>query len=210
MTAPGWLHEKAVAMIVEACEGRYKQSKGWTGFADTEVYVRLRPGSDDWSGDLVEGVVRVKTPGEWDSIGGIVPDLILYGPNDTPRRVIEVIVTNPPDDKKRRKLDTLKSRGVDVVEVTVKSEADLLCLFPSLTPIRFRREGPWSGWRERYRQAQRFERLASDTSGQFLDDLSRHLLNSPPAARLRFVKVLQEVCGIDSLYPTPQSQPEQV
>ena len=43
------------------------------------VSVRLRPGEDDWSGNLADGVAAVKVPDpDWDSVGGIVPDLILY------------------------------------------------------------------------------------------------------------------------------------
>lgn len=137
MGQPSWLHEKAVAMIAEACEGCYQQPRELTGVREADVLVRLRPGSEAWSSDLMEGVNRIKVTGEWDSIGGIKPDLILYGPNDNPRRIIEVIVTSPPDDKKRRQLNTLQSRGVDVVEVTVKNENDLLALFPPLPLFRF-------------------------------------------------------------------------
>ena len=53
------------------------------------------------SGNLRAGVSKVVIPGEWDSVGGVVPDLICKDENDTPVRIIEVIVTSPPTAAKR-------------------------------------------------------------------------------------------------------------
>ena len=96
-----------------------------------EIRARLAPGGD-LSHDLRAGVSKVKVPDpEWDSVGGIVPDLILYGSDDTkPVRIIEVVVTRPPGDEKQQKLDALRKRGVDVVVITVKEKSDLLNLCP--------------------------------------------------------------------------------
>ena len=53
-------------MLVQALRGFY--GKGATR-------VRLSP-NGEFSQNLAEGVARVKVPDEWDSVGGIVPDLI--------------------------------------------------------------------------------------------------------------------------------------
>ena len=201
MTNPSPLHEKAVAMIAEACrsQGGYEQPKGWLKNPATGVYVRLQPGRDEWSGDIMEGISTVKIPDpEWDNVAGIVPDLILSASasDSKPRRVIEVIVTNPPDDKKRRKLDTLQSRGVDVVEVTVRSDADLLDLFPPLRTPGFAIEWP---------NGNRFllQHQEQGRASAFLDQLTTSLLKATPSARRRFFHVLRQADGVEALYPTP-------
>ena len=129
-----YLHARAVALLYDELSR--------PDFNEPEVRVRLTP-SGDWSHDLRAGVKTVKVPGEWDSVGGIVPDLILYGEDASkPLRIIEVVVTSPPDKLKQERLDTLERRGVDVVVVKVKTGKDLMDLcwresefrFGSLTP----------------------------------------------------------------------------
>ena len=197
MAQPSWLHEKTVAMIAEACRGGYRQGREWTGVREGETRVRLQPGSDELSDDLMEGVKRVKVTDEWDSVGGIRPDLILYDVDDKPKRIVEVIVTSPPDDKKRRQLNTLKSRGVDVVEVTVKSKTDLLDLFPPLNPPSFPID--WPSHINRFRLEYQEQRQASN----FLDELTVSLIKATPSARRRLFHVLGLADGVDALYPTP-------
>ena len=199
MTNPSPLHEKAVAMIAEACRhhGGYEQPKQWLLNPATGIYLRLQPGKDEWSGDIMEGVSTVKIPDpEWDNVAGIVPDLILSASESKPRRIIEVIVTNPPDDKKRRKLDTLQSRGVDVVEVIVKSDADLLDLFP---PLRL------PGFSIVWPPGNRFllQRQEQSQATAFLDQLTTSLMKATPSARRRFFHVLSQADGVEALYPTP-------
>ena len=119
------LHERAVALLYDELT-RPDVEK------EEEIRARLTPGGE-LSHDLRAGVTRVKVPDpDWDSVGGIVPDLILYGDDDTkPVRIIEVVVTSPPGDEKQHKLDALRKRGVDVVVITIKEEADLLHLCPT-------------------------------------------------------------------------------
>ena len=119
------LHERAIALLYDELT-RPDLEKG------EAIRARLTPGGE-LSHDLRGGVATVKVPDpEWDSVGGIVPDLILYGGDDTrPVRIIEVVVTNPPSDEKQQKLDALRKRGVDVVVITIKEESDLLNLCPT-------------------------------------------------------------------------------
>ena len=138
MAQPSPLHERTVAMICKALEGAYSSThRGaraqYNEHRLTRCAVRLRVGTGEFSGDLAKGVAKVKVPDpDWDSVGGIVPDIILYDSDDKPVRIVEVIVTNPPDERKRSKIEALKRRGVDVVEVTVKAEEDLFDLLATL------------------------------------------------------------------------------
>ncbi len=103
------LHQRAVALLYdEMTRPRYDRLEG------TGLTVRLEPGGE-MSHDLREGVENVKIPGEWDSVGGVVPDLICYGANGAPVRIIEIVVTSPPKDDKEAKLENLRNRGVDSV-----------------------------------------------------------------------------------------------
>ena len=133
MNPESFLHARAVALLYD--ELTRPEPK-------PEVRVRLTP-SGDWSDDLRAGVESVKVPGEWDSVGGIVPDLILYGEDASkPLRIIEVVVSSPPDKAKQEKLILLERRGVDVVVIKVGKIQDLMDLcrrdsgfrFGSLTP----------------------------------------------------------------------------
>ena len=124
-------------MIQTALYGGYANTVRKTGVGNSRVYVRLRPDEDEFSENLADGAVKVKVPGEWDSVGGIIPDLILYGVDDAPVRIIEVIDTSAPTEAKREKLDRIVRRGVDVVEVEVHTEADLLRLFKHAQPLQF-------------------------------------------------------------------------
>ncbi len=204
MGNPSRLHEKAVALIAEACEGAYMQPWEWWSNTKREkndpelqVYIRLTPEKDEWSSNLIEGVSKIKIPDpDWDSVGGITPDLILYGADDRPRRIVEVVVTNPPSAAKRAKLSRLQSRGVDVVEVHVRTAADLLTLLPPLRPIKFAMH-----------RAQTHALRGSPAHGSpfGLDAITNALIAASPGERRRFLHVLQELKENlpDALYPTP-------
>ena len=56
----------------------------------------------------------------------MIPDIALYSADNRPIRLIEVVVTSPPDSKKQSKLDTLAARGIEVVVVPVKDKHDLM------------------------------------------------------------------------------------
>lgn len=141
-----WLHQRALALIYDELTGAIQAGTGRRGRVDAgEVLVRLEPGGQDLydiaggvfgfkdQQGLGPGVDKVVLPGEWDQIGGVVPDLILYA-EDQPIRIIEIIVKSPPTSQKRAKLDSLVKRGIDVVEITVEREEDLqtLCWTPSV------------------------------------------------------------------------------
>ena len=133
MIQAGPIHERAVAMIEQALHGAYTGPKGGIEKAvgTVPVYVRRNPGADDWSDNLADGVASVKVPDpDWDAVGGIIPDLILYNRDGKPHRLIEVIDTSAPTPGKRAKLEQLQRRGVDVVEVNVHTEDDLKAMFP--------------------------------------------------------------------------------
>ena len=101
MAQPSPLHERTVAMICKALEGAYSSThRGRAEYNEhrlTRCAVRLRVGTGEFSGDLAEGVAKMKVPDpDWDSVGGIVPDIILYDSDDKPVRIVEVIVTKIP------------------------------------------------------------------------------------------------------------------
>lgn len=124
-----YLHARTVALLYDEITRR--------GTEDTGVWIRTSPGGA-YDVDIRAGVARTKIPGEWDSVGGIVPDLIMYGDDDTPVRIVEVVVTSPPTAQKRACLDRLVKRGVDVVEVHVRTEEDMLWLCRRVGDIGFR------------------------------------------------------------------------
>ena len=204
MPRPSPIHEKAVHMIAEACRRGYEQKREYTGIPRDSVLVRLHPKKDEWSPNLMEDIAKVKVADpEWDSVGGIAPDLILYDANDRPKRIIEVIVTSPPDASKRQKLQRLKERGVDVVEVAVKTEDDLRDLFPPLRRPNFAANPQGNTVTQRA--------LAQTNHGasRTLDELTIALIQATPAARRRFLHVLKAADALNSVYPTPEMPPEE-
>ena len=176
------LHERAVALLYDELT-RPDLEQG------EEIRARLTPGGD-LSHDLRAGVTRVKVPDpDWDSVGGIVPDLILYGDDDTkPLRIIEVVVTSPPNDEKQQKLDALSRRGVDVVVIAIKDESELLNLCPT-----------W--WKPSF--ASRTNKLQDRT----VKELIKAIQACSPPVRRTLVKVLSELKSLDSLYPIRPTNP---
>ncbi len=195
---PGEIHERAVRMLVAALNGQYAGPKG-----EGAVMVRLRPGQDEFR-NIAEGVKRwVITDdkeGDLYAVGGIVPDLILYGEGDRPQRIIEVIATNPPSPAKRDKLNKLVERGIDVVEVEVKTTEDLLQMFEPVPhpPSYARRIVP--PFPTANAQLARRQQGVHDNTIQVLLEA---LVGCSPHYRQRLVAVLQELGDIDSLYPLP-------
>ena len=196
-----WLHQRAVAILYDALT--HEQIKGpldAKGWVD-DVRAHLTPGGE-LSGNLRAGVAKVVIPGEWDSVGGIEPDLICKGEEDTPVRIIEVIVTSPPTAAKRSKLEALKRRGVDVVEIEVRSEKDLLnlCWVPSkfsyLGDIRFSRH-----------MSADYDRLRYQERIQPVLDLIASIRDCPPKLRRQLAEVLRGLCSLDSAYPVAADNP---
>ena len=194
------LHERAVALLYDELT-RPDLDEG------EEIRARLTPGGN-LSHDLRAGVAKVKVPDPgWDSVGGIVPDLILYGDDDTkPIRIIEVIVTSPPSDEKQQKLETLRKRCVDVVLITVKEEADLLHLCPTWWKPSFTSLTSRDSFSINYAQ-----NSYSRSRKRAYDDTVRELIEGiqacSPATRRSLLKVLSELKSLDSLYPIRPTNP---
>ena len=187
MTQAGPIHERAVAMIKQALYGNYTAFGGLRPqrVGTVPVYVRHTPGVDNWSANLADGVASVKVPDpDWDTVGGIIPDLILYNSDGKPHRLIEVIDTSAPTNGKRAKLDQLQRRGVDVVEVTVHTEDDLKAMFWEEPPTQYRYSD------NKYRN-------------QSVEDFIAAVLASSPATRRKLVDILNGLDTLESLYPVP-------
>ena len=194
------LHERAVALLYDELT-RPDLDEG------EEIRARLTPGGN-LSHDLRAGVAKVKVPDPgWDSVGGIIPDLILYGSDDTkPIRIIEVVVTSPPSDEKQKKLRVLSNRGVDVVLITVKEEADLLNLCPtwwrpSFTSLTSRDNFSINIAQDSYSRKQK--RASDDTVRELIEGIQA----CSPATRRALLKVLSELKSLDSLYPIRPMNP---
>ena len=193
-----WLHARTVALLYDELTRVIASQSG-------EVRVRLEPGGEI-SHDLAAGVATVRVPGEWDSIGGIVPDLILYDDDQTPIRIIEVVVTNPPSVRKRDKLKTLTTRGVDVVEIVVRADDNLLDLCWAPGAATFQRLGQQGQLFREYRHKstpQNQVRAWDKTVG----DLTKAIQNCSPQARREFAQVCRGLASLDSLFPVHPENP---
>ncbi len=192
-----WLHQRTVALLYD----ELTRADG----TDDEVRVRLAP-DGEMSGNLTDGVAKVKIPGEWDSVGGVVPDLILYADDDTPVRIIEVIVSSPPTAAKRKKLDSLRKRGVDVVEVKITDERDLLRLCWAPTKVVY-------GWRTPHERFSVNIAANEHKRGQVRDlnktvmELARALQFCSPQVRRDLWHVLRSIGTLESLYPVRLDNP---
>lgn len=206
-----YLHQRAVGLLWDVLQTALIQHHA-------EVCVVLPDGKK--SHDLMEGVGLVKIPGEWDSVGGIVPDLICYGPppEGNPVRVIEVVVTNPPSASKTRKLDSLRKRGVDVVIVTVKDAQDLCQLVyrepfpePNFNLYDFRKGNPFAH-KERNlgvsgRAAQRRRDELMDKANDTVENFIKALEYCAPELRLKFIERCRNLDTLDSIWPLSKDNP---
>ena len=147
--------------------------------------------------NLREGVAQVVIPGEWDNVGGIVPDLICRDENGAPVRLIEVIVSSPPTKTKRAKLEALQRRGVDVVEVTVKTEKDLMNLV-------------WEPKTVHYSAAHSRSSLPRQQNpDEKVEKLIRAIRDCNPKLRRQLLAVLRGLCSLDSSWPVSVDNPLQ-
>ena len=197
-----WLHQRTVALLYDELTREHGLLP--IGDQDDELRVRLTP-CGDFSHNLREGVASVHIPGEWDNVGGVVPDLICRDGEGNPVRIIEVIVTNPPDALKGQKLDNLKNRGVDVVEVTVETENDLrkLCWMPvkpTFRSVDIRTLRPTSA-------TQRAMLNQEPRSNERVIELIRDLTMCAPDVRRQFLDVCSQLGSLDSLYPIRPDNP---
>ena len=130
------LHEYAVGLIWERLHG------------DDPVTVRMMNG--ELSGDLRDGMRYVQPGRPNQTIAGQVPDLVIYDAQLNPVRVIEVTVTSPLTADKRSRYENL---DIEVVEVPIRTEADLVALYLPAFPHGI----PWGSINEkRYRDPDPF------------------------------------------------------
>ncbi len=194
------LHERAVALLYDELT-RPDLDRG------EEIRARLTPGGD-LSHDLRAGVARVRVPDpDWDSVGGIIPDLILYGEDDTkPLRIIEVVVTSPPSDEKQHKLDSLRKRGVDVVVIAIRDESDLLNLCPSWWKPNFSSLTSNDKYSVNYAKDSALTRLKLGHDRR-VQEIIESIQACSPSVRRTLLKVLSELKSLDSLYPIRPTNP---
>ena len=198
-----WLHERAVALIYDELR-RGEHTPSYTGIREGRP-VCVKRSNGEWTDNLNEGVQEVVIPGEWDQVGGIVPDLILYGDKREPVRIIEVIVTSPPSPEKRRKLEQLARRGVDVVYVEVRTERDLFGLVRGNA-----NEFAWTSLvshdvknRGRHDVFYRRQRSANNT----VRELMHALQACEPEVRREFVELCRQMSSLNALYPLRPDNP---
>lgn len=194
------LHERAVALLYDELTRPDLEKR-------EEIRARLIPGGE-LSHDLRAGVKRVKVPDpDWDSVGGIVPDLILYGDDDVkPLRIIEVVVTSAPSDEKKQKLDALRKRGVDVVVITIKEESDLLHLCPTWWRPSFASLNSYDEYSINYAQDS-YSRGRKREHDKRVQELIKSIQACSPVTRRALLKVLSELKSLDSLYPIRPANP---
>ena len=191
-----FLHQRAVALLYDELTR--------PAIDEPEVKARLTPGGD-WSHDLRAGVKSVKIPGEWDQVGGIVPDLILYGEDTSkPLRIIEVVVSNPPDKLKQEKLDTIARRDVDVVVVKVEKGEDLMGLCRVTQNYRFT---SLSSLDYPHHANGQYLRRQHDAKDQMVKDLIIAIASCSPPLRRDLRNLLNQLDTLDSLYPIRPTNP---
>ena len=193
-----WLHQRAVALLYDEISVALANSK-------YEVRARLEPGGE-LSHDLSAKVMKVKVPGEWDSVGGVVPDLILYGYEDQPIRIVEIIVTAPPKMDKRKKLDQLVRRGIDVVEIKLKSADDLLTLCWTPSVPKFSGLNIYDRFSINIPKNQALSQIKID-SNRRVEEFGEAIMNCSPEVRRKFVEVLDNVSSLESLFPVRPDNP---
>ena len=195
-----FLHEYAVGMLWDALQNR------------DEVVVKTIDGN--LSGNLKEGVERVVIPDAMQPIGGCIPDLALLDKNLRPVRVIEVVVTSPPTPTKNEKLAKLQERGVEVVIVPVRNEADLKRLCSSKIDA----EKPnWAyQWNRKLLDQigviniPRQEEIVRGQLGadRQVEELINALVRCRPEVRRRLSTILQEIGSLESCYPLSPNNPK--
>ena len=205
-----YLHERAVALLYDELKPRRNEGnppRGATFRPPWRAEGRVRLADGTLSHNIREGMATLTFPDEWTNLGGVVPDLIMYGEDGKPIRIIEVIVTSPPSKYKRAQLDTLTKRGVDVVEVVVRNPDDLMTLCWTPTTPRYSATTQYDKFSVNYAQN-------DYTQGQKrqLDEavvgLARALIGCSPQARRELYEVLQGLGSFDSLFPVHPLNPK--
>ena len=192
-----FLHEYAVGLIWDLLQ---------TALKDNEP-IKLPLIDGAMSENVLDDVAQISFPDSLQAIGGYIPDLALFDRNIKVLRVIEVVVTS---HSSQEKLDNLTKRGVEVLQVPVRNEADLRALAPEHSQgngIRwwhqtYRREGRGRG--VNFRSYTRIQNEADEEVSTFI----RNLVQCSPTKRRELVAVLETLHSLDSLYPLRRDNPK--
>ena len=180
--------------------------------------IELPTVSGEMSGNILEDVSEVTIPDVLTPIGGFIPDIALFNSDRKPVRVIEVVCTSAPADKKR---DFFKAYNIEIVEVPCRNKDDLLSLArptPRLDGPRIphddypRRVAPWTPWpyardiRDR-RGRGPYER--QQQADEAIGNLLENLMMASPHMRREFLRVVTTELGtLESLLPLYQDNPK--
>ena len=188
-----YLHEYAIGLIWDLLNHR-----------DTRLnnkHFQEKLSGTVWEGVMV-GVERVVLPDSIQPIAGFIPDLALLDKEHKVVRVIEVVTTNPPNSDK---LKTLADRGIEVLQVPVRTETDLRALFPGIE------DGNGIKW---WHHLEDVEQDFGDFDAQrqadrAVDQFMRSLTTCSPSKRVEFLGFLKDMSSsLESLYPLRPDNPK--
>lgn len=198
-----FLHEYAVGLL-------------WDWLNSNTGPVRVPTLEGDLSEDVLAGIDKVIIPDNLNAVAGYVPDILcLY--DSRPVRLIEVVVTSPVT---LGKMTALTNLGVEVVQVPVRNETELMALFPSTMPDKFRW---WASYNKdeqvfqdarkasgvSWRGTRQFRMLnAQETADEAITSLTDHLFRCSPSVRRNFLSVLRGMGTLESLYPLRLENPK--
>ena len=192
-----FLHEYAVGLIWDILQTALKD----------KVTVKLPLIDGAVAENVLDGVAKIAVPDSLQSIGGYIPDLALFNEDIRVLRVIEVVVTSYTSQEK---LDNLTKRGVEVLQVPARNEAELRTLLPyhsQGSEVKWwhqthRREGRGAG--VNFLSYHRIQNEADEEVNSFI----RNLVQCSPVKRRELVTVLEALYSLDSLYPLRPDNPK--
>lgn len=212
------LHEYAVGLIFDRLKRDPKE------VTSGESDVRLTMVNGEMSVNLLEGVERVTIPNTLSAIGGFVPDIALFNQDNDPIRVIEVVTTSEPTEKKR---EFFKAHDISIIEVPCRTASDLYGLVRQVEPIHpgegrttdgyIVRPNEWQPWAYRrdireggvnYRPERNPAHIQHDADSRIVA-LLNDLAYSTPHIRREFLRVIRdELPTIESQLPLRRDNPK--
>lgn len=208
-----FLHEYAVGLIWDMLtarnDGRVEseghKTEGGRREGDGKVQLPLLDGT--LSEDVMAGVEHVVIPDSLQAIGGYIPDLALLDADLKAVRVVEVIVTSHPSAEK---VKSLQQRGVEVIQVPVRTKVELEALFPAPFESGIR----WWHKMDRRERGLGVSSRARNPLGRqgSADDAMKQLMGNlricSPEVRRQYVQLLDEMGTLESLYPIRPDNPK--
>ena len=195
MSTPSRLHQHAVGFIWEVLTN---------GNPDMPCFLVDDEGETH---DLRSSMGTVNIPSSLQPIQGLVPDLAIFDDTGKVKVIIEIIVTNPPDRKKKQRLDNLRKQGVVVILKTVNGWDDLTTLVR--VPIQYEPRN-WS-WGDVTKWQNDDGSRAIARFGPSSVDLLRIVISAiklaPPEMRRELIEVLDEARTPASLAPLGEKNP---